>query len=628
MLKETSELLKQFYDLDDEVFELSQEVMEDIKEKFDEIKEIREFNQYKVLKAMQEANLSDNHFNWTTGYGYNDIGREKVEEIYANVFGAEDALVRPIIVNGTHALSLCVQGLVRPGDEILSITSTPYDTLQGVIGIREEKGSLKEYGVTYDEVDFLENGDIDLEGVKKKINERTKLVMIQRSKGYSWRKSLSIADIKEAIDVVKSVNKDIIVMVDNCYGEFLDTKEPTEVGADVMAGSLIKNPGGGLALTGGYIAGRADLIEMISYRLTSPGIGKECGLTFGTTRTVLQGFFMAPYVTSQAVMGAIFCARAFEKLGYDVLPKYDDLRSDIIQVVKLNNAEEVISFCQGVQAAAPVDAFVKPVPWAMPGYEDEVIMAAGAFVQGSSIELSADAPIREPYNVYFQGGLTFDHSKMGTLKAIQAIKKMKEEYEDLAVVCYINSTAELKTMADICVTSSNAVKIVRSLPNKNIFFIPDGNLGAYVKKQVPEKNIILNDGYCITHKRVTLKDVEKAREEHPNVPIIVHPECVNEVVEATDFAGSTSELIQYTVDNPNKEFVIGTELGVLHEMQLKSPDKTFYPLTDKLICMNMKKVSLEKVYDCLLNETNEVFVDEEVKAMAEKSLDRMLELAK
>lgn len=262
---------------------------------------------------------------------------------------------------------------------------------------------------------------------KKKINERTKLVMIQRSKGYSWRKSLSIADIKEAIDVVKSVNKDIIVMVDNCYGEFLDTKEPTEVGADVMAGSLIKNPGGGLALTGGYIAGRADLIEMISYRLTSPGIGKECGLTFGTTRTVLQGFFMAPYVTSQAVMGAIFCARAFEKLGYDVLPKYDDLRSDIIQVVKLNNAEEVISFCQGVQAAAPVDAFVKPVPWAMPGYEDEVIMAAGAFVQGSSIELSADAPIRPPYNVYFQGGLTFDHSKMGTLKAIQAIKKMKEE---------------------------------------------------------------------------------------------------------------------------------------------------------------------------------------------------------
>lgn len=426
MLKETSELLKEYYGLDDETFELSNEVMEDIKEQFDKIKEIREYNQYKVLRAMQRANLSDNHFNWTTGYGYNDIGREKIEEIYADVFGAEDALVRPIIVNGTHALSLCIQGLVRPGDEILSITEKPYDTLQGVIGIREEKGSLKEFGVTYQDVDFLPDGNIDLETVKKKINDRTKLVMIQRSKGYSWRKSLSIDDIKEAIDVVKSVNKDLIVMVDNCYGEFLDTKEPTEVGADIMAGSLIKNPGGGLALTGGYIAGRKDLVEMISYRLTTPGIGKECGLTFGTTRNVLQGFFMAPYITSQAVMGAIYCARMFEKLGYEVLPKYNDLRSDIIQVVRLKNAEEVIAFCQGVQAAAPVDSYVKPEPWAMPGYEDEVIMAAGAFIQGSSIELSADAPIRPPYNVYFQGGLTFDHSKMGTLKAVEYIKKLNK----------------------------------------------------------------------------------------------------------------------------------------------------------------------------------------------------------
>ncbi|WP_297133327.1 aminotransferase class V-fold PLP-dependent enzyme, partial [Terrisporobacter sp.] len=326
MLKETSELLKEYYGLDDETFALSEEVMEDIKDKFEEIKQIREYNQYKVLRAMQRANLSDNHFNWTTGYGYNDIGREKIEEIYAEVFGAEDALVRPIIVNGTHALSLCIQGLVRPGDEILSITEKPYDTLQGVIGIREEKGSLKEFGVTYDDVDFLEDGNIDLEGVKKKINDRTKLVLIQRSKGYSWRKSLSINDIKEAIEVVKSVKKDVIVMVDNCYGEFLDIKEPTEVGADIMAGSLIKNPGGGLALTGGYIAGRKDLVEMVSYRLTTPGIGKECGLTFGTSRNVLQGFFMAPYVTSQAVMGAIYCARMFERLGYEVLPKYNDLR--------------------------------------------------------------------------------------------------------------------------------------------------------------------------------------------------------------------------------------------------------------------------------------------------------------
>ena len=427
MLNETKDLLKGFYGLDDETFALAEEVMNDIKPQFDKLKKIREFNQYKVLKAMQEAHLSDNHFNWTTGYGYDDIGRDKVEEIYANVFGAEDALVRPIIVNGTHALSLCVQGIVRPGDEILSVTGAPYDTLQGVIGIREEKGCLKEFGVTYDQVDFLEDGNIDLEGIKNKINDRTKLVMIQRSKGYAWRKSLSIDDIKEAVETVKSVNKDIIVMVDNCYGEFLDTKEPTEVGVDIMAGSLIKNPGGGLALTGGYIAGKKELVEMVSYRLTTPGIGKECGLTFGTTRNVLQGFFMAPYITSQAVMGAIFCARAFEKLGYDVLPKYDDLRSDIIQVVKLNNAEEVISFCQGVQAAAPVDSYVRPEPWAMPGYDSEVIMAAGAFIQGSSIELSADAPIRPPYNVYFQGGLTFDHSKMGTLKAIQSIKKSKNK---------------------------------------------------------------------------------------------------------------------------------------------------------------------------------------------------------
>lgn len=425
MLNETKELLKGFYGLDDEIFNLSQEVMDDIKYKFDEIKKVREYNQYKVLKAMQKANLSDNHFNWTTGYGYNDVGREKIEEIYSDVFGAEDALVRPIIVNGTHALTLCLQGIVRPGDEILSVTGKPYDTLEGVIGIREEKGSLKEFGVTYNQVDFLEDGNVDLEGIKEKINDKTKLVMIQRSKGYSWRKSLTIADIKEAIDVIKSIKPEVIVMVDNCYGEFIETQEPTEVGADIMAGSLIKNPGGGLALTGGYIAGKKELVELISYRLTSPGIGKECGLTFGTSRSVLQGFFMAPYIVSQAVMGAIFCARAFEKMGYEVLPKPNDVRSDIIQIVRLKDAKEVIAFCQGIQAAAPVDSYVKPEPWAMPGYDDEVIMAAGAFIQGSSIELSADAPIRPPYNVYFQGGLTFDHSKIGTLKAIQYMKKSK-----------------------------------------------------------------------------------------------------------------------------------------------------------------------------------------------------------
>lgn len=419
MLKETEDLLLSKYGIDKKIFDLAKDVDQEIQIQFDKIKEIREYNQLKVLNAMQEAGLSDNHFNWTTGYGYNDIGREKLEEIYAKIFHAEDALVRPQIVNGTHALSLTVQGLVRPGDEILSITSAPYDTLQGVIGIREEKGSLKEFGVSYRQVDFLESGDIDIESVKMAINEKTKLVMIQRSKGYAWRKSLSINDIKEAIEAVKSVKPSILVMVDNCYGEFLDILEPTDVGADVIAGSLIKNPGGGLALAGGYIVGRSDLIEMISYRLTCPGIGKECGLTFGTTRSILQGLFIAPYVVSQALMGAIFCARLFEKLGYRVNPSYDAQRSDIIQIVQLKSADQLIKFCEGVQAAAPVDSYVVPVPWDMPGYDDKVIMAAGAFVQGSSIELSADGPIRPPYNVYFQGGMTYDHSKMGSLKALE-----------------------------------------------------------------------------------------------------------------------------------------------------------------------------------------------------------------
>lgn len=421
MLKETEELLLNKYNIEKQILELSNEVEKDIRPLFSKVDEIREYNQLKVLNAMQEANLSDNHFNWTTGYGYNDIGREKVEEIFAKVFNAEDALVRPQIVNGTHALSLTIQGIVRPGDEILSITSAPYDTLQGVIGIREEKGCLKEFGVTYKQVDFLEDGNIDIETSKKSINEKTKLIMIQRSKGYAWRKSLSIDDIKQAIKAVKSVKPDIIVMIDNCYGEFLEILEPTDIGADVIAGSLIKNPGGGLALTGGYIVGKAEIIEMISYRLTCPGIGKECGLTFGTTRTILQGLFLAPTIVSQAVKGAIYCARLFEKLGYNVNPRYDSHRSDIIQIVQLKNADQVIKFCEGVQKAAPVDSFVTPVPWAMPGYDDEVIMAAGAFIQGSSIELSADAPIREPFNVYFQGGLTYDHSKMGSLKALQSM---------------------------------------------------------------------------------------------------------------------------------------------------------------------------------------------------------------
>ena len=401
------------------VYDFCMKVEEELKDRFLSIDKTAECNQMKVLRAMQKNHLSEACFAPTTGYGYNDIGRDTLDLVYARIFNAEKALVRPHFVNGTHALTLCLQGILRPGDEILSVTGKPYDTLEGVIGIREEKGSLKEFGVIYNQVDFLENGDVDLEGIKAKINDKTKMVFIQRSKGYSWRKSLTIADIKEIVDVAKSVKEDVIVMVDNCYGEFIETKEPTEVGVDIMAGSLIKNPGGGLALTGGYVAGRADLVELISYRLTTPGIGKECGLTFGTTRNVLQGFFMAPYVVSQALMGAIYCARMFEKMGYEVLPKYDDVRSDIIQIVRLKNAEEVIAFCQGAQAAAPVDSYVKPVPWAMPGYDSEVIMAAGAFVQGSSIELSADGPVKEPYAVYFQGGLTWYHAKFGIMMSMQ-----------------------------------------------------------------------------------------------------------------------------------------------------------------------------------------------------------------
>lgn len=340
----------------EEVLNLCEEAEKELQEEFEKLKEVREYNQYKVLNVMQECRLSDTHFNWTTGYGYNDIGREKTEEIYAKLFNAEDAIVRPIIVNGTHALSLCLTGLLRPNDEILSVTGKPYDTLEETIGIRESKGSLKEFGITYNQVDFLEDGSIDYDGIKEKINERTKMVFIQRSKGYSWRDSLSIEDIKKVVDLVKSVNENIIIMTDNCYGEFIETKEPTDVGVDIMAGSLIKNPGGGLALTGGYIVGKKELVELISYRLTSPGIGKECGLTFGTTRNVLQGLFMAPSVVSQAVMGAILCAKMFEKLDYEVCPKSHERRSDIIQIVKLNSAQEIIDFCKGIQAAAPVDS--------------------------------------------------------------------------------------------------------------------------------------------------------------------------------------------------------------------------------------------------------------------------------
>jgi cystathionine beta-lyase family protein involved in aluminum resistance len=410
--------------ISEKVLNLSNEVENEIKDRLKDIDKIREFNQYKVLKVFQECRVSDSHFQWNTGYGYNDMGRETIEKVFAQLFNCEDAIVRPTIVNGTHALTLCLTGILRSGDEIISATGKPYDTLEEVIGIRGEYGgSLKEFGITYEQVDFKENGNVDIEKLKSLISEKTKMIYIQRSTGYDWRKALTISDIEEVVKAAKEIKPDVICMVDNCYGEFLDTKEPTEVGVDVMAGSLIKNPGGGLALTGGYIVGREDLIETISYRMTSPGIGKECGLTFGMTRSMFQGLFMAPHVVSEAIKGAIFCSKLYDKLGYEVSPKWHESRSDIIQAIKLGSEKAVVAFCEGVQGAAPVDSFVKPEPWEMPGYDSPVIMAAGAFVQGSSIELSADAPIKEPYIVYFQGGLTYEHSKFGAIKALSTMEE-------------------------------------------------------------------------------------------------------------------------------------------------------------------------------------------------------------
>lgn len=421
-MKTTKDFLLNTFGIEKGIVELVEVVEEEIIKEFTNLDGVKSYNQFKVLKAMQDCRLSDTHFNWNTGYGYNDAGRETLERVYSMVFNTEDAIVRPIIVNGTHALTLCLTGILRPGDEIISATGKPYDTLDEVIGIRNENGcSLKDFGVQYRQIDFLVNGQVDLEGLRSSITDKTKMVYIQRSTGYGWRKALTVRGIKKIIDIVKPINSNIIVMVDNCYGEFLEAEEPTDVGADIMAGSLIKNPGGGLALTGGYIVGSRELIDLISYRMTSPGIGKECGLTFGLTRNMFQGLFIAPQVVTEALKGALLCAKVFENLGYEVCPKYDDDRSDIIQAIKLNSPEKVIAFCEGIQSAAPVDSYVTPVPWDMPGYDSPVIMAAGAFVQGSSIELSADAPIKEPYIAYFQGGLTYEHAKFGILKGLQSM---------------------------------------------------------------------------------------------------------------------------------------------------------------------------------------------------------------
>ena len=426
MQTNTHNLLKQKMGISDKVLDLIDKSEKEVMDIFTDLDDTMAYNQYKVLSAFQENKISDMHFAWNTGYGYNDPGRAALEKVYSNIFNTEAALVRPIIVNGTHALALTLTGILRPGDELIYCTGAPYDTLEEVIGIRGEgKGSLKEFGITYKQVELKEDGTIDLETLKTVISSKTRVITVQRATGYGWRKAITIPEIEKWATMVKAVNPEIVCMVDNCYGEFLDAKEPTEVGADVVAGSLIKNPGGGLALTGGYIAGRADLIEKISCRMTSPGIGGECGLTFGQTRTMFQGLFIAPKTVNGAIKGAILCGKAFQNIGFEVCPQPEDTRSDIIEAIKLGSAEAVITFCEGIQAAAPVDSHVTPVPWAMPGYEDQVIMAAGSFVQGSSIELSADAPIRPPYIVYFQGGLTYEHSKFGVIKALQALYDKK-----------------------------------------------------------------------------------------------------------------------------------------------------------------------------------------------------------
>ena len=407
--------------IDPNVLRYGLEIEAGLKDRFAEIDRMAEFNQLKVLHAMQEAKVSSECFNYASGYGYSDFGRDTLEQVYANVFHTEDALVRPQITCGTHALALALSANLRPGDELLSIAGKPYDTLEEVIGIRPSTGSLAEYGITYRQVDLLQDGSFDYDKIREAINEKTKLVTIQRSKGYQTRPSFSVDQIGEGIAFVKKIKPELICMVDNCYGEFVEEKEPSDVGADMVVGSLIKNPGGGLAPIGGYIAGRKDLIEQCAYRLTSPGLGKKVGASLGVMQSFYQGLFLAPTVVAGALKGAVFAANIYEKLGYPVIPNGSEPRHDIIQAVTLGTPEGVIAFCQGIQAAAPVESYVTPVPWAMPGYDSEVIMAAGAFVQGSSIELSADGPIKPPYAVYFQGGLTWEHAKFGILMSLQKL---------------------------------------------------------------------------------------------------------------------------------------------------------------------------------------------------------------
>ena len=405
----------------EEVYSYGEKTERELKERFVAIDEIAEYNQLKVIAAMQKNRVSAECFQMSSGYGYNDLGRDTLEQVYADCFHAKAALVRPQITCGTHALALALMSNLRPGDELLSPVGKPYDTLEEVIGIRPSTGSLVEYGITYRQVEFLPDGGFDFEGIKAAINEKTKLVTIQRSKGYLLRKTLSVAEIGELIRFIKGIRSDIICMVDNCYGEFVEVIEPTDVGADMVVGSLIKNPGGGLAPIGGYIVGKKECIDNAAYRLTSPGLGKEVGASLGVIQSFYQGLFQAPVVVASALKGAIFAANLYEKLGFTVLPDGRESRHDIIQAIKLGSEERLCAFCEGIQAGAPVDSYVTPEPWDMPGYDSKVIMAAGAFVQGSSIELSADGPLKEPYNVYFQGGLTWYHAKFGILMSLQKL---------------------------------------------------------------------------------------------------------------------------------------------------------------------------------------------------------------
>ncbi len=405
--------------ISDEVYSFGEKILGSLKDRFDKIDKIAEYNQCKVLAAMKKNRVDAACFAASTGYGYNDLGRDKIEKVYADTFHTEAALVRPQIVCGTHALTVALSANLLPGDELLSPVGKPYDTLEEVIGIRESKCSLREYGVTYKQVDLLPDGTFDYDNIARAIGEKTKVVTIQRSKGYQTRPTFSVKQIGELIAFVKKIKPDAIVMVDNCYGEFVEEIEPSDVGADMTVGSLIKNPGGGLAPVGGYICGTQECVDRCAYRLSAPGLGQEVGASLGVMQSFYQGFFLAPTVVSGAEKGAIFAAEIYERLGFKVFPTAGEERHDIIQAIELGSKEGMIAFCKGIQASAPVDSYVTPIPWEMPGYESEVIMAAGAFVQGSSIELSADGPIREPYAVFFQGGLTWYHAKIGILTSLQ-----------------------------------------------------------------------------------------------------------------------------------------------------------------------------------------------------------------